>query len=240
MGSMQTSKIRLVICAVVLLAGGCADQKFIGRPDLKFVGDSVLPAPATIDLITKERPYVIGPLDQLSVDVYGAPELNRAVQVDASGRISMPLVGTIEASGKTPLALSQMIQDRLRGKYLRDPQVTVNLTETVSQVFTVDGEVRAPGPYPVIGRMTLMRAVARAQGTTEFSKDSHVVIFRRVDDKDMAGLYDLASIRAGMYADPEVFANDVILVGDSRSRRIFKDVLQASGLIAAPLIAVLQ
>lgn len=232
--------VKFLVCAAVSITVGCSETKFIGRPDLTVVDASALPPPATQDLISEERAYLIGPMDRVAVDVFGVPELTRSVQVDASGRIAMPLIGVLEASGKTPAELATLIQDRLRGRFVKDPQVTINLTDTLSQVVTVDGAVTMPGVYPVSGRMTLMRAIARAQGVTEFARDDFVVIFRSVEGRDMAALYNLRAIRLGQYSDPDVYANDVILVGDSHSRRIFKDFLQASPLIAAPLVALIN
>lgn len=227
--------------ALALIVTGCASSPaLVGRPDLAIVDGAVLPPPDVVDLITEERPYVIGPLDVVSIDVYGVPELSRSGQVDASGRVALPLIGTVEASGKTPGELATLIEGRLRGRYVREPKVTVNLTETVSQVVTVDGSVAAPGLYPVIGRMTLIRAIAKAQGVTEFARENQVVVLRRVKNQDMAALYDLRAIRQGIYADPQVYANDVVLVGDSAARRIFRDVLSASGLLTAPLVAILN
>ncbi len=226
--------------AMAFAASGCADQKFVGRPGLEVVSNSALPAPDRSDLIAPQRPYLIGPFDKLSVEVYGLPDLTRTVQADASGRVSLPLAGDLEAAGKTPGELAKEITARLRGQYIRDPQVTVNLTETISQLVTVEGEVKMPGLYPVVGSMTLIRAVAKAQGTTEFAKDEMVVVMRRVNGQDMAALYDLRAIRLGMYPDPEIYANDVILVGESRARRIFQSIVQASPLLTAPIIALLR
>jgi polysaccharide export outer membrane protein len=229
----------LILLGVTAVAG-CAGPRFVGRPGLSIVEGTALPPPGTVDLIANERAFVIGPLDEVAIDVFGVPEMTRSIQVDASGRIALPLVGAVDASGKTPQQLGALIAERLRGRYLRDPQVTVNLVRTVSQVVTVDGAVKTPGSYPVVGRMTLMRAIARAEGVTEFARQNYVVIFRRVDNRDMAALYDLRAIRQGSYADPEVFANDIVLVGESQARRLFKDLLQASGVLTAPLIAILQ
>jgi polysaccharide export outer membrane protein len=226
--------------ALLLACSGCSTPKYVGRPGLTVLHQQELPPPAREDLILRGRAYLIGPLDRLSIDVYGVPDLTRAVQTDASGNISMPLVGTVEAAGRTPSELAGLIQERLRGRYVRNPQVTVNLTETVSQVITVDGEVEEPGLYPVVGRMTLTRAVATAKGLSEFANASYVVVTRRVNNQDMAALYDMRAIRRGIYPDPEVFANDVVTVGESPGRRVFKDVLQGSGLLTAPIIAILQ
>ena len=185
-----------------------------------------MPEPTRLDLFEQNRPYLIGPFDKLMIDVFGIEELSKQeVQTDAGGRISFPLAGIMEAAGKTPGELEEEIEGRLRGQYVRDPQVTVNLKETVSQVITIDGQVREPGLYPVIGKMTLMRAVAVAKGTAEFAKLDDVVIFRTVNGQKMAALYNLKAIRRGFYNDPEVFANDVVVVGDSQARRLFKDAL---------------
>jgi polysaccharide export outer membrane protein len=229
-----------LLTSACLLAGCAQQEKFIGRPGLTVVEQTALPPPAREDLILEKREYLIGPYDRLAVNVYGVPELSREVQVDAGGSMGMPLIGTIQASGKTPGELSNEVAGRLRGRYVRDPQVTVNLTETVSQQITVDGAVQEPGVYPVNGRMTLMRAVARAKGLSEFANARYVVVFRKVNKRDMAALYDLAAIRAGMYEDPDIYANDIVQVGDNPARRIFRDVVATAPLLAAPLVALLN
>lgn len=224
-----------------LLLPGCAGQKALGgSPDVTVVSTAGLPEPTRLDQLSSNRPYLIGPFDKLKIDVFGVKDLSKELQIDASGRLSFPLVGVVEASGLTPGELADELEKRLRGKYVRNPQVTVNLEETVSQVITVDGQVDRPGLYPVIGRMTLMRAVATAGGTSEFAKLNDVVIFRSVDSRQLAGLYNLKAIRRGAYSDPEVFANDVIVVGDSQARRLFRDLITASPLITTPLIILFR
>lgn len=199
-----------------------------------------LPPPSTSDLISPSRPFVIGPLDQISVEVYGLPEFSRAVQVDSSGQVSLPLVGSIQAAGKTPAQVATEYAASLRSQYIRDPRVTVNLTDTVSQTVSVGGSVGAPGIYPVTPHMTLLRAIARAEGVSEFGLEKQVVVYRRVNNRDMAALYDLGAIRQGLYPDPEIYANDVIEVGQSRGRRIFRDLITAAPLLSVPLITLLN
>jgi polysaccharide export outer membrane protein len=201
----------------------------------------VLPAPTDVDTQLTGRPYLVGPFDKLEIDVFGIPELSRReVQTDARAQLQFPLAGTIDASGKTPAEVSAMIADRLRAQHVRDPQVTTNLKEAVSRVVTVDGEVREPGVYPVVGHMTLMRSVALAKGLTEFSRSEYVVVFRTLSSQRYAALYNLQAIREGYYDDPEIFPDDVVIVSESRARRIFKDVLQAAPAIVTPLVYILR
>lgn len=226
---------------LLCLLASCGGPKLRPGLGIKQVVGTELPAPVRSDLVSTDRPYYIGPFDELTIDVFGIEEFSKkVVQVDASGRIAFPLVGVIEAGGKTPGEVSAMIEAGLRGKFIRNPQVTINLQKTVSQVVTVEGEVREPGLYPVIGRTSLLRAIASAKGTTEFSKLEEVVIFRTVQGTNYAALYNLKAIRSGAYPDPEVFANDVVMVGESRGRRMFRDLLAVAPLLTYPLIVALQ
>ena len=235
---------RLILFTLVLALGACAsrgNKHLGGDPSIKVVRGDSMPAPDRADLVGNDRPYLIGPFDKLVIDVFGIDELSKKeVQTDASGRISFPLAGVVEAAGKTPGEVEQILEQLLSTRFVRNPQVTVNLKETVSQVITVDGQVKEPGLYPVIGRMTLMRAVATAKGTAEFAKLDDVVIFRTVKGQQMAALYNLKAIRNGAYGDPEVFANDVVVVGDSKARRMFKDALQILPTLTSPLVLLLQ
>ena len=94
--------------------------------------------------------YRIGPLDTLDVTVFQEPELSsKALQVDASGQIALPLVGSVEAKGKTASELSADIEKLFGEKYLKDPQVTVSVATSVSQRVSIQGEVTEPGVYQV-------------------------------------------------------------------------------------------
>jgi polysaccharide export outer membrane protein len=207
---------------------------------LTVVDSAVLPPPNRLDLIAGDRPSLIGPLDSIQVDVFNVPELSRELQVDAGGRISMPLIGTIDARGKTSEELAKAIDASLRGRYVRNPNVTVNIKNSVSQVVTIDGQVTEPGLYPVTNQMTLLRAIAAAKGLSEYARQDDVVILRAVNGRKMAALYNVGAIRRGTYDDPPIYANDVVVVGDSPQRRLFRDFVSLSPLLAAPLVAFLQ
>jgi len=227
----------VLLCALAL--AGCSGPRLINTGQVNIVAANDLPAPSRADLAGGERPHLVGPFDRLGVEVFGLPELSRQVQVDSNGSVSLPLAGAIQVSGRTPQELEAIFAERLRAGHVRDPLITVSVLETVSQTVTVDGQVRTPGLYPVVGQMTLMRAIARAQGTTEFAQASHVVVFRTVGGQRMAALYDLRAIRLAAYEDPQVYPNDVIVVGESVARRIFPQLLQGAGLLVAPLVTVL-
>jgi polysaccharide export outer membrane protein len=227
---------------LLVAASGCAGREQLSSTARLTVvpGEAALPAPNRADLTAPDRPSLIGPLDTIEVAVFNIPELGREMQVDASGRISMPLVGTVDARGKTAGELARSIEEALRGRYVRNPEVTVNIKSSVSQVVSIDGQVVEPGLYPVTNQMTLLRAVASAKGLSEFAREDDVVILRTVDGRRMAGLYNIDAIRRGAYDDPAIYANDVVLVGDSPQRRLFRDFVSLAPLLAAPLVAFLQ
>ncbi|MES2755173.1 MAG: polysaccharide biosynthesis/export family protein [Pseudomonadota bacterium] len=228
-----------VLVAALLISGCGGTKRLESTASLTVTQMNTLPQPGRADVVAGDRPYLIGPFDKLIVDVFGVEDLSKKVQADASGRIAIPLVGVVEAAGRTPSELAGAIAAGLR-PFVKDPQVTVNLDETVSQVITVDGEVKKPGLYPVVGRMTLVRAVATAEGTTEFAQLSDVVLFRTVGGQRYAALYNLKQIRRGVYDDPEVYPNDVVVVGTSEARRLFRDALAVTPAIATPLIYLLR
>jgi polysaccharide export outer membrane protein len=225
-----------------LLLTGCASGPHIQSSSrLTLIqGAMTLPAPDRKDLGAPDRISLIGPLDTIDVKIFGVPDLSGQMQVDGSGRIAMPLIGTLDAGGKTASELAHDIAQALNGRYVRDPDVTVNILSSVSQVVTVDGEVDEPGLYPVTNQMTLLRAIASAKGLGEFADHEDLVILRTVNGQKMAGLYSVAAIRRGLYDDPPIYANDVIVVGDSPQRRLFRDLVSLSPLLASPLVAILR
>ena len=144
------------------------------------------------------------------------------------------------AGGLSIAELEAEIERRLRAKYFRDPQVSVSLLEIESAKVTVDGQVMKPGVYPVMPNMTLMQSVASAAGVTETARLNEVVIFRTVAGTRYAALYDLRAIRRGNYEDPRVFADDIVLIGDSSARRLFRDFIQIIPLLTTPIIVAFQ
>lgn len=227
--------------ALLLTACGSPPPQLAVNGQVTVADMAALPAPTGVVDDPAADTYVIGPLDKVIVDVFGFESLtNRRFQVDASGFISIPLGGAVQVGGLTLEQAERRIEQQLRTAYVRNPQVSVNLEETNSRFVTVDGQVGVPGNYPLLNGMTLMRAVAAARGAGEFARLEDVVVFRAVQGRQMAALYDLSAIRRGAYADPRVYANDVIVVGDSPGRRLLRDLVPAGTLLTGPLIAVLN
>jgi polysaccharide biosynthesis/export protein len=228
----------LLACSIAACSNGPVLGE--GPEPLTVTKLSDLPPPTGADLVVASSPYRIGPFDKLQVTVFGVPELSGKFQVDAAARLSLPLAGTIDAVGLTPAELGQAIDARLRGNFVKNPQVSVNLEETTSQVYTVDGQVGQPGSYPALGNITLMRAVANAKGAGEFARLDDVVVFRSVGGRPMAALYNLGAIRRGTYPDPKIYANDIVMVGDSKSKRLFQQFVQMFPLLTTPLVIGLE
>ena len=162
----------------------------------------------------------------MDISVYGQPELGRTVRVNTKGMISMPLVGHIEAVGLTAQGLEQRIAEKLGEKFLQDPQVTVFIKEFTTLRFTVEGAVNKPGVYPLVGQMTLLRALAVAGGQGALSDLSEVMLFRIGGTGERATVtYDVEKIRGGEVMDPMVQNDDLIVVKRSKSRIALKDSL---------------
>jgi polysaccharide export outer membrane protein len=224
----------------LLSLGGCIGTRPLQSSDgLRVVDAQSLQPPSRADLTVKSDAYTIGALDELDITVLGLPEISRKVRVDAAGNVALPIAGTVSAVGLTPAELTANLEAALRRGYVRYPQVAVNVTDIVSQTATIDGEVKKPGNYPVVGDSTLLRFIAQAEGATQYARLSDVVVFRTVNGQKMAALYNVKAIRNGAYQDPQVYPHDVIVVGDSPARRLFNDIVGAGSLISTPLVILL-
>jgi polysaccharide export outer membrane protein len=228
------------LVAALLGVGGCGGTPPIAMaPTIEQAPANELPPPAGL---RAEGAYVyaLGPLDKISIEVDGMPDLLREVVVDGQGMVSYPLAGAVTARGLTTTQLAQAIEARMRENHVRDPRVSVNIVEATSQFLTVDGEVNKPGLYPVYQDMTLIQAMALAGGDAEFARTSVVLIFREVDGQQYVGLYDLKAIRLGNYADPLVYPHDKIVVSESETRRLLQMVGPFVSLLTTPLIYLIN
>ncbi|WP_334164266.1 polysaccharide biosynthesis/export family protein [Phenylobacterium sp.] len=176
--------------------------------------------------------YRIGAQDELEINVFGIEELKRSVSVDSGGKILLPLIGAVQAGGRTPAELSSDIAELLKKSYMKDPQVIVTVKEAQSQKVTVDGAVQQPGQYPLAGPTTLMQAISLARGPDpKLANVKRVAIFRTVGGKRQSAVYNLAAIRSGKAEDPLVYGNDIVVVDTSGTKNFMQNFQGGFGLL---------
>jgi polysaccharide biosynthesis/export protein len=205
----------VVIATISMTVAACGSgSSSIGTPlSSTFAESPMLDAVAFAPMTA----YRIGPADKLSVTVFQVEDLSREeVFVDTGGSIDMPLLGSVQAAGLTSSELAAELERLLGARYLRNPEVNVSVIESAGQKVTVDGAVTKPGVYRMVGRTTLLQAVAMAEGPTRIADLRKVAIFRTIDGRRAVALFSLADIRRGASDDPILTADDVVVVDTSR------------------------
>lgn len=221
----------LVIALFALFAvaiGGCANKRGGSIPyDVANFGQPDAPTAVVVD-----DAYKLAPLDTVAVAVFQVEDLTRDYTIDLSGNITVPLIGQVNALGKSTSELATLLAQRLGQKYLQNPNVTVSLKESARRVVTVEGAVRQPGLYPAVGPLTLIQAVALARGVDDSANPRRVAIFRQVQGQRMAAAFDLVSIRRGEAQDPPVYAGDTVVVDGSGIQTVQRNLLNAVPLLS--------
>jgi polysaccharide export outer membrane protein len=140
------------------------------------------PPAQNADASTAAKPhddsFVIGNDDVLAVNVWKEPDISRSIPVRSDGKISLPLVGEVQATGRTPLKLEQEIASRLKN-YISEPEVTVIVQQINSQKFNILGQVTRPGSYVITNSATVLDAIAVAGGFRDFAKQKSIYILRQ-------------------------------------------------------------
>jgi polysaccharide export outer membrane protein len=131
---------------------------------------------------TSDPNYVIGAQDVLDIEVWKEEQLTKTVPVRPDGKISLPLLNDVQASGLTPIQLSTQITDSLK-KFVTDPQVTVIVREINSQRVYLIGEVGRAGAYPLLPGMTVLQALSSAGGFTQFANIKRIYVLRNENGK---------------------------------------------------------
>lgn len=173
---------------------------------------------------------VIAAGDTLSVDVFQVDTLDATVQVDNSGNISLALVGSVPAAGRTTTELEADLERRYGARYLQRPEITVAMKESVGQRVTVDGEVRKAGIYPIAGQATLLQVIAQAGGFNEIGDPDKVYVFRAYGGEQLVAQYSVSAIRSGKRADPRIYGGDVVVSFASGMKVLGSNLRDALGL----------
>jgi len=171
--------------------------------------------------------YRVGAQDLLEIMVFGIDDLTTTVRVNSNGQISLPLIGTVQAGGRTIPELEQEIGVRLAESYLQNPEVSVFVKEFTSQRITLEGALKKPGVYPLTGRTSLLQAIAMAKGLDPLADLGGVVIFRQIDGKRMGAVFDMRQLRRGEVEDPQVYGDDLIVVEQSGSKTAVRRFIEA-------------
>jgi polysaccharide export outer membrane protein len=175
--------------------------------------------------------YRLGAQDLLEISVFGVPELSRTVRVNSNGQISLPLVGALRAGGRTVPELESDIGASLAKSYLQNPQVTVFVKEYASQRITLEGAFKRPGIYPLTGKTSLLQAVAIGGGFDDMAEPNEVLVFRQVNGKKMAAVFDMQAIRKGKAEDPLVYGDDIVVVSNAVGKSAYQSVIKSIPLI---------
>ena len=213
-----TLRFLVVSCLLALLCA-CSGGDPSATPDA-FTPTSVAATPPP----SSKDEYRLSPGDLLDISVFQVPQLTKEVQVDSAGHIFLPLIGQVGAGGKTTHELETDIAAKLGAKYLQSPQVSVFVKTAAGQQVTVDGAVKNPGVYPIVGQLTLDQALARAGGINDVGDPSAVIVFRQQNGQRLAAKFDVSAIQNGKASDPPLYAGDMIVVDTSGGRTAWKNV----------------
>jgi len=160
-------------------------------------------AKGTVSVPAESYQYALGAGDKVRIIVFGEPDLSGEFTVSGEGKVALPLIGEIVASGKTASALQSGISDALKQGYLNNPRVAVEVL--TFRPFYILGEVNKPGEYPYVTGMTVDRAVATASGYTYRADRKKVYIKRAGKDAE-----DVEKMNSPVVVQP----GDTIRIGE--------------------------
>ena len=186
---MKSNSLRLALTAAISMVAGltAAGQTKPAEPK---ANEPKQQSPATPSPNSPEKSaessaaavdpnkYLIGPEDILFIRVWREPDFTLPAAVRPDGKITMPLVGDVQAGDKTPMQLTKSITEML-GKYLNNPDVNVMVTEVRSKKYYIDGEVLKPGTYLLVTPTTVLEALSNCGGFRDFANSKKIRILRK-------------------------------------------------------------
>jgi polysaccharide biosynthesis/export protein len=157
--------------------------------------------------------YKIGPQDVVRIDVWKEPEITRTIPVRPDGKISLPLLNDVQASGLTAMQLAGNIRSALT-KFITNPQVTVTVTEINSRRVFVTGEVAHAGAMGILPNMTVLQALSSAGGFTQFARLTKIYVLRVEDGKQVKHPFNYKEVIKGDHPEQNILLQpgDVIVV----------------------------
>lgn len=176
MRAMKSTLPAIMIGLFTLVLAACQTGGVSAAPE------GAAPAPE-VQSTRKAQAYTLGPSDKLRVTVYGEPELSGDFVVDGAGYVSLPLIDSVEAEGLTVREFERLAEEKFADGYLREPRVSAEVLNF--RPFYILGEVGQPGEYPYTNGLTVMNAIATAEGFTYRANKKYVVIKTADSDKEV-------------------------------------------------------
>jgi polysaccharide export outer membrane protein len=173
----------LLLHSLVWGQSSSRSQNATDSPPAEVASASAAPSVAASTVVGKphDEAFVIGSDDILAISVWKEPDVSRVVPVRSDGKISLPLVGEVQATGRTPRQLEVEIAGKLQS-YISEPDVTVIVQEVRSQRFNILGQISRPGSYALTNSMTILDAIAMAGGFRDFAKQKAIYVLRAQAD----------------------------------------------------------
>jgi len=208
----MTRTLPILAVALVLSIGAAASTAEAQAPQAtKAVAASTT---AVVTAVPVAPDYVIGPDDVLSILFWRDKDLSAAdVTVRPDGKITLPLLNDVQASGRTPEQLGDAIREAAR-KYVEDPNPTVIVKEIKSRRVFITGRIEKPGLYPLNGRTTILQLIAMAGGLREFVDGKDISVMRNEKDKQTVFDFNYQDVVKKRYLNQniELKPGDVVVV----------------------------
>ncbi len=221
---MNLSKAVAALAVCISLAG-CESHLYDHLPANEAAYRIIPPIEDAVNPAT----YQITPGDQVTYSVLGEADMTiQQMIVDEGGFIVVPLAGAIKVGGLSTAEAKHKIEAILGARFIKYPDVTLNIVTPMPRLVSVEGEVALPGNFPITRDTTLLGALALARSPTNKARLSEVVIFRTIDGKRMVARFNVTRIRTGLDSDPQIRGGDVVMVGLSHAKSVYRDVLQAA------------
>lgn len=185
--------------------------------------------------------YALRPTDRISVSVFREPDLSiEEVRIGVEGNVSLPMLGSIPASGMTAKQFEQDLTRRFAALGLKSPMVSVNIIDFASHLVTVEGAVEKPGVYSFQPGARLSTAVALASGPKRVAKIDQVAVFRESPEGIMVAKFDYGQVQQGTMLDPVLQPGDRVVMGTDGLSAFWEDLLRTLPVFGVFAVAGLR
>lgn len=234
----RLNRVTLMLCLAAVSTGIFAGDYPLTKPENQLIqddennnskrsGSAISPKVASTSSNESDE-YVIGSNDLLDISIFRTSDLSRTVRVNSRGEINLPLIGVVVAGGLNSYELEKKLAEKYGESYLQNPQVSVFIKEYSSQKVVVEGSVNKPGVFPIVGKVSLLQVVALASGVDNIADTEKILVYRMRNNGVREVLdYNLAEIREGIQVDPEIIGGDVVVVGKSGIKSLWKGMTES-------------